>query len=258
MAIKTANELFNTNRIILIIFGIWQPDNISDIKLKVLNVYQVLIRAIGLICYVIPQIVNAYLVFGDIPRFAESTFLLSTIMLELIKSFVIWKHQKDIKELLNELSNDDFNPRSQEEFLMYKKAYKMFNRMYWFIFCLYNSTVLLWGSFPFLDESKANTLPISAWYPFSATEPLIYKILFVQQCMVTTCFATLDCAVDTTLIFLILGISIKADVLLLRLRNGHAGFLEHLRNRGEVWGNKEDSAMKYLKECAIEHELVIK
>lgn len=255
MAIETAKELLKTNRILFVIFALWQPENISDIKLKVINFYQVLARIIALGTYVLPQLLNAFLVFGDIPRFAESTFVLSTIMLELIKSFAVWKHQKDIKELINDFDDDDFNPRSKDEFLIYRETYGRCNKMFWSIFWLYNSTVLLWGSFPFLDESRANTLPISAWYPFSVTEPMNYKILFVQQCLTTSCFATLDCCLDTSLLFLIIIASIKADILLLRLRNGYAGYLE---SRGTQFIQKEDSEMEYLKECAIQHERLIK
>lgn len=235
-------------------FTLWKTENIQFPKQQVWLIYTILFRSIMIFFFILPQAINFFLMLesGDLEVISEATFIFGSIILQVSKIFTFYIYEDKFRQLIYDFENDSFETRDKEEEIIVKHAYKVGNRLFWFLICSFNSAVILLALFPILDKSEKRMIPISAWYPFDFLKSPMYEVVFLAQEICTTVFATMDCSLDSMTISLLLCITMKTNILLKRVENGYTGFPLKI-NR-----NYEDDKRKYLKECAQQHNFIIR
>lgn len=233
--------------------GLWTPENASKFKTDLYTTYA-LCFSLFIVCpYLLSQIVNVFMVIDDLEEFTESTFVLMTILSAATKALTIQIMQKRIKKIVHQLNSDLFQPKLSEHRTILVKATDEIRFLFRLLGFIYAFSILLLCIFPFFDDSKKRALPIKAWFPYSLEVSPTYELTYLHQVVATVFTASLNCALDTFVVSLVVHSIAQLDILLSNLSMGHSGYWKHAEADSEV-----KDKMLYLKRCAIHHEVIVK
>nr|AYN64393.1 odorant receptor OR3 [Rhyacophila nubila] len=176
-------QSFELNFRVLAVFGIWPPDSIRDTwKVYIYYAYSFFAVNYFFIGYLLSEIIDIIMVFGDIEKTVEASFLCITHLGQLPKviSFIARNHR--IKRIIDQLNDPIFNRGIPEHAPFLENSKRIVKRDTRIFLFLSSSTVMLWAVFPMLDKTISNwTLPLKAWYPFDAMKPVTFQLIYFYQ-----------------------------------------------------------------------------
>ncbi|XP_068909800.1 odorant receptor Or1-like [Tenebrio molitor] len=147
------------------------------------------------------EIVNMLVVFGDIEKMTEASFVLLTNLSHSLKLYVFIKHGSEIRNLIKSINREEFKPRNLVQYKMLVKDIKMsklLTKIFLFMCCV---TCLLWAVFPLLDRKSGERirLPLSGWYPFKIDKPPVFELIYAYQIFATCINGLRNISMDTFL-----------------------------------------------------------
>jgi hypothetical protein len=185
------------------------------------------------------EIVNMVVVFGDIEKMTEASFVLLTNLSHLLKLYVFIKHGSEIRNLIKSINREEFKPRNLVQYKMLAeeiKVSKLLTKIFLFMCCV---TCLLWAVFPLLDMKSGERirLPLSGWYPFKIDKPAVFELIYAYQIFATCINGLRNISMDTFLSGSIMVISGQLAIL-----NNSLQIMEQCSKSkvtSEVQGNQE-------------------
>lgn len=247
---------FDNNIVIFEICGIWIPEKLDETRKRFYILYVVFFSIVIYYSYVLSQAINLCMVSDNLEEFTESTFVFITVFSETIKALAIQTQQCRIKKLLNELDDDIFMPKTADERKILQQGLQKIKNLCRFFFYSYDGTVILWGIFPLFDTERKYSLPLKAWYPFSLDTSPTYELVYLHQFIATLLLATLNAALDTTVICLMIHGITQLDILLTKLMNGYAGYVRN--DPDGTINDAEANKIMFLRKFVIHHEAIIR
>lgn len=198
---------------ILNIFGHWPPENAPE-SLFVYKIYGTITVGFFFIIYVITEIINIVLSFGDLERITDASFLFLTHAAQIFKLFSLVENNRRIRKLANDLNRELFKPRNEKQYDMVKKAMINSKAFYLIFLIMSMSTIILWCAFPLIDgEINEIKLPLSAWYPFSTNGSIRFGIIYAYQIISVLIDAACNVSMDTIATGFMAHICAQLDVL---------------------------------------------
>ncbi|KAJ3663314.1 hypothetical protein Zmor_007610 [Zophobas morio] len=166
------------------------------------------------------QIINVFFVYQDLEALANTIFITCTAVMVAVKMYFFIQKVGLLKELMDILGTDLFQPISEKQVELVKpdlKFWKIFYVGYWFVV---GTTVLFWCLFPFLNNSvKDKQLPFMAWYPYNAKVSPWYEFTYFYQVATFGYVTPVGTNMDTLMAALMMYIGAQCDILCDKLRN---------------------------------------
>lgn len=186
-------ETVSYHFIVLQILGLWPPKNSS----KLHTVYSIIITGFFFIAYLISETINIILVFPDIEKVTESSFLFLTHLPQLIKLCYMLKYKTRLRAMMEKMNDERFKPKNLKHAKMVRRTIRNSKAsLFGFIF-LCGCTVFFWAMFPLIDEKMNRMLPLKAWYPFDTKQSPMYEITYVYQIVAVMWDAAANVCFDT-------------------------------------------------------------
>ncbi|XP_077284425.1 odorant receptor Or1-like [Arctopsyche grandis] len=240
-------EALDLNLAIMTISGIWPPKCFDNTwRIHAYRAYSIMGVGFFYIVFMLTEIINMIVVFGDMEKTVEASFLLLTHFSQLLKTILVVVFNTRIRDIVERLDDPVFNRGKPEHLPMILKSMNIVKKDTRLFLTMATLTVLLWAIFPLL-ELNDRQLPLKAWYPFDIKETPIFQIIYLYQIISGLMNAMVNISMDT------LGSGIMA------LTAGQLDILNY--ELSLLWRpNGKDSGymLQKLKECIKYHQEIIR
>ncbi|XP_047030309.1 odorant receptor Or1-like [Helicoverpa zea] len=178
--------------------GFWAPEYLGKTQKQLYTCLTVFSFMFLLGTYLIIQVVDLFLIWGDIAMMTSTAFLLFTNMAQAAKIVnIVYR-----KERIQRIVNDCDAVLSQAQSLEEKEIVKSCNREMIVLQILYFSLTLI-TSLGWATSAEPHQLPLRAWYPYDTTKSPTYELTYVHQVGALLIAAYLNVAKDTLVAALI-------------------------------------------------------
>ncbi|RZC43043.1 uncharacterized protein BDFB_009339 [Asbolus verrucosus] len=196
-------------------FGYFCPEYEKTYKKICYYIYAVVFVGFIFILRILSEFVNMIVVFGDIEKMTEASFVLLTHLVEALKLYYFVKNRSSVRNLINSVNRKEFKPRNWDQYRMLSddiKMSRMITKVFLFMCCI---TCCLWGVFPFFDKNPDGTirLPLSGWFPFSTEESPVFECVYAYQTIGVLITGLSNISMDTFLSGTIMIISGQLSIL---------------------------------------------
>nr|QMS80340.1 odorant receptor [Histia rhodope] len=245
--IRNVNLSISVSLTVLKLVGFWAPNDIKNNFNIIYYLYAIVTFMILLGIYLIIQVVDMFLIWGDLPLMTGTAFLLFTNLAQAIKILnLVWKRQR-VEEIIfnaNQLLRDQ---RTEEGKNIVKKCDRETTLQQLLYFCLTTITVAGWAG-----SAEKNKLPLRAWYPYDTSKSPAYEITYVHQVGALFVAAYLNVGKDTLVTALIAQCRCRLKLVGLALRNLN----EELKADDKHIFNAEQQFVvrRRLNRCVVQHQ----
>ncbi|XP_077290279.1 odorant receptor Or1-like [Arctopsyche grandis] len=184
--------------------GFWPPSNLNGWKLKLYYCYTTIVFIFLLGIYIVIQIVDLWIVWGDIPLMTADAFLLFTNLCQAFKMINILLRHKNIEEIINLSDNLIKEYDMKEKKVIVKKYSNLAVKYLIFYFSITYIVNCLWALGPIITHTKK--LPFAAWYPYDIEKSPAYELTYLHQTVAIIIAASLNIMKDS----LVTGLMNKA------------------------------------------------
>ncbi|XP_068633654.1 odorant receptor 46a-like [Battus philenor] len=228
------------------LFGFWPPENISNHGKVWYNLYGFFSFMFMLGTYIIIQVVDLILIWGDIALMTATAFVLLTNLAQLTKLVNLKMKEQMIR---NVISDADQILRSEEGDTS-KEIVKQCSREMTLLQLLYIglSAVTMTG---WAASSETNKLPLRAWYPYDSSKSPAYELTYMHQVSALLVAAFLNISKDTLVTALIAQCRCRLRLSSLALRE----LTSDLDIRGDVLTSEQGIIISTrLRNCVERHQ----
>lgn len=187
-------EIVRMNFSALRILGVYSPKNES----KWYKLYSFSVTALLFFVYMLSEIINIILAIPDVEEITDSSFLLLTHLVMLVKLCFLVKNESKLATMVEKLNDKRCKPRNLKQENMGKQSIR--NSKITFVGCVFmcGSTIFFWALVPLMDQhSKPKSLPLKAWYPFDTKKSPVYELTYAYQIAAVMYGATVNTCFDT-------------------------------------------------------------
>ncbi|XP_069359759.1 odorant receptor 43a-like [Maniola hyperantus] len=196
------------------IIGFWAPKNLKGAEKLLYDFYGFISFMFLLGTYLIIQIVDLYLIWGNLPAMTATAFLLFTNFAHSTKIFNIYVRRKIIQAVIDDSDTVLSEEKSFEGQKIVKSCDRESRRQQLLFFILTFLTVLGWAS-----SAEKNKLPLQAWYPYNTSKSPAYEMTYLHQVLALSLAAFLNVSKDTLVTTLIAQCRCRLRLVGLSLRN---------------------------------------
>ncbi|XP_017785451.1 PREDICTED: odorant receptor Or1-like [Nicrophorus vespilloides] len=183
------------NFFVMHLLGIW-PTKTST---RLYKTYAVIITSFVFFLYIISELVNIVISFGDLELITQASFLFLTHMAQLVKLYFFGRYRNRIQSLTDSLERRVFQPRNGRQLVMVKRSMRRATVTYYVLISMSIATCSLWAVFPMIEVGENGMeLPLSAYYPFSTDLTIVFNVIFAYQILSTAINAATNVSMDTT------------------------------------------------------------
>lgn len=193
--------------------GYWFPKSDKRSATYLYAAYSVVVVGCTLITCLSMQIAYVFYVFGQLEEMINTVFVLLTHSTQVVKVMAFIYQRKKIYQLLENLQEDIFKPRSNAQFKKAKAIKNYTNTMAKSLVTLVIAAVCLFALFPLLEKGTTRQLPVRGWFPFDATVSPVYEAVYVYQVISILICGCANAAMDTIAAAFMSQISIQLDML---------------------------------------------
>ncbi|CAB3261066.1 unnamed protein product [Arctia plantaginis] len=187
--VKNATMSVSISLTVLKMAGLWAPEHLEGSR-------NCCIFSVGI--YIIIQVVDLCIIWGDIALMTGTAFLLFTNLAQAAKIVNILGRRKRIQVIINDADKELSGIDNYGE----GKIVKSCNKEMVILQALYVSvtfvTTLGWAT-----SAEEGQLPLRAWYPYDTTRSPAYELTYVHQVVALLIAAYLNVAKDTLVAALI-------------------------------------------------------
>ena len=194
------------------------------------------------------QTVNIFFVYKDLEALTATIFITCTELLIATKMYFFIQNVGLLKELMESLDGDLFQPRDEKQVELVKPVLKFWKMLYVGYWIMVGATVVFWSIFPFLNNSvKDKELPFMAWYPYNTKITPLYELTYFYQ-VFTIWYLTLAAInMDTLIAALMMYVGNQCDILCDNIRN-----LKSPKNEYDV-----GDSLRIIIRCVKHHREII-
>jgi hypothetical protein len=233
----------NVNIVMLKVVGLWPEEN-GSYKLNWYTVYAICSNMLFQVVHTLTQLINLGFIYDDLQALTGTSFVLSTELLTLLKTYYFVKNMRVLKKLMLMLNDNSFQPKTPKQKILAEDSLKFWKRIYISLCVTAGGALVFWAVFPIFDGSLGEyRLPFLAWYPYDTQSSPLYEITYVYQMIsnVFICACNLD--MDTLIAALNMYTAAQFDFLCDNLRNLESG---------------EDSFDGQFRKCIAHHRQILR
>ncbi|KAJ3663342.1 hypothetical protein Zmor_007629 [Zophobas morio] len=165
------------------------------------------------------QLIHMALEHSTLESLTRNIFMLMTEILGSIKMFYFIRNVKTVKELVQSLEDELFQPRTTQQVNSVRPDLKLWKKTYATFCSLTTSTAFIWSLYPLVDQSFLKfRLPLEARYPFEITTLPLYFIIYFHQVAALFLVAIGALHVDTLNAALMVLAGAQCDILCQNLK----------------------------------------
>nr|XP_049694321.1 odorant receptor Or1 [Helicoverpa armigera] len=226
--------------------GFWAPEYLGKTQKQLYTCLTVFSFMFLLGTYLIIQVVDLFLIWGDIAMMTSTAFLLFTNMAQAAKIVnIVYR-----KERIQRIVNDCDAVLSQAQSLEEKEIVKSCNREMIVLQILYFSLTLI-TSLGWATSAEPHQLPLRAWYPYDTTKSPAYELTYVHQVGALLIAAYLNVAKDTLVAALIAQCRCRLRLLGYSLRTLDKG----MGNEAYTFTSEQEKTLSLrLGSCVEQHQ----
>ncbi|XP_050351052.1 odorant receptor Or1-like [Nymphalis io] len=258
--INNSNFSIRLSLTVLRLAGFWPPEDMKGRHRLLYNCYGFGIFMFLLGTYLIIQIVDLYLIWGNLPLMTSTAFVLFTNLAHAAKVVNILARKNKIKNIIDNSDKVLRSERSAEGREIVRRCDQETKVQQLMFFFLTFVTTTGWASSP-----KKNELPLRAWYPYDTRSSPAYELTYSHQVIAIIVAAFLNVSKDTLVTTLIAQCRCRLRLVGLSLKN--------LCNEGYIIGESssgvsltpspktltlrpdQDHQVKIrLRACAVQHQ----
>ena len=217
------NFTIRTNIFVLRMLGLW-PKHTNKYEFNLYLLYALIVICFFAVLHTLTQAINVFFIFNNFDALMRTTYILLTLLLDLLKICFFTQNIQTVKQLLETLDRKSFQPRTVKQKLLIEKDLNLWTQMYWMLTWCCIGALLFWAIFPILDGSyREGRLPFIAWYPFDFGVTPLYQITYVYQILGISVLAMSTINIDTLMAATNLFAGAQFDILCDNLKNLHLG-----------------------------------
>nr|AII01107.1 odorant receptor [Dendrolimus kikuchii] len=228
--------------------GFLVPDELTAFQKTVKSFYSMLwfMFIVGIIT--IAQFGDLLQVLENVPLMVETSYLLFTCLVYIIKIINLFILRKEIFDIVRD-GDEELNTEEREEgkAIIERSNRDMIRQMRPLI--VYAGSAFSWG------VTEDRTLLFRAWYPVDVTKSPAYEIAYVHQSLAVTLLALTNGSFDTMVISLVAVCRCRIRLLQLTLRN----LFEDIEVNGKRLLSDDDNrkVAERLRACIIKHQAIL-
>ncbi|RVE45893.1 hypothetical protein evm_009492 [Chilo suppressalis] len=245
MLVKNVNMSITLSLTALRLVGFWPLEGWAHTKRILYNCYGFFCFMFLLGTYLVSQVVDMYLIWGDLPLMTGVSFVLFTNIAQFVKFAnvawrreIIWNLVHDADEALRAADSDEAKEivrRCNRETIIQQVVFG----------CLTFVTMLGWAT-----SAEKGQLPLRAWYPYDVTKSPAYELSYLYQIGALYVAAFLNVGKDTLVTCLIAQCRCRLQLLGLSLRN----LCQGIQLSGKFLKAEEEAMVKSrLEICVKQH-----
>uniref|UniRef100_A0A0K8TU69 Odorant receptor n=1 Tax=Epiphyas postvittana TaxID=65032 RepID=A0A0K8TU69_EPIPO len=209
---KNINLSVSLSLTALKMFGFWAPDGLSREKRLLYNCYAFISFMFLLGTYLIIQVVDMFMIWGNLPLMTGTAFLLFTNLAQATKIASLVVRRRTVGAIIDDadllLRGEEGRGRD-----IVKSCDRETSLQQLLYFCLTTVTVAGWAG-----SAEKNQLPLRAWYPYDTSKSPAYELTYVHQVGALFIAAYLNVGKDTLVTALIAQCRCRLRLLGLGLR----------------------------------------
>ncbi|CAH0691651.1 unnamed protein product [Spodoptera exigua] len=249
--VKNATQSVSISLTALQIVGFWAPENLTETQRSMYKWFGVFSFMFMLGTYIFIQVVDLFMIWGDIPLMTGTAFLLFTNMAQAAKIVNITVRKQRIQNIVN----DSDKVLSEVQTLAQKEIVKSCNREMIVLQVLYFSLTLVTG-LGWATSAEKHQLPLRAWYPYDTTKSPAYELTYVHQVGALLIAAFLNVGKDTLVAALTAQCRCRLRLLGLSLRSLDKGL--DIEDKYMLTAEQEKIVSCRLRSCVLQHQETLK
>ncbi|XP_047991348.1 odorant receptor 46a-like [Leguminivora glycinivorella] len=231
------------------LFGFWAPAGLTGTQRALYNCYGFLSFMFILGTYLIIQVVDMFLIWGDVALMTGTAFVLFTNLAHTAKIAAVVARQDTLRHLV-----DDADELLAAETGPGKEIVDSCNRETWqqqlLYCCLTTVTVAGWAT-----SAEKNQLPLRAWYPYDTSVSPAYELTYLHQVGALFVAAYLNVGKDTLVASLIAQARCRLRLAALNLASLTDGLTPNAQ--GTLSAEQEAAAWSRLAAASRRHQAAL-
>ncbi|CAH2096548.1 unnamed protein product [Euphydryas editha] len=260
--IKNTNFSIRLSLTVLRLAGFWSPEGSNHRFLYNCYGFGSFMFLLG--TYLIIQIVDLYLIWGNLPLMTGTAFVLFTNMAHAAKVVNVLVRKNSIQKIIDDADNVLKGEKSAEGMEIVRSCDHETKLQQLMFYMLTFITTIGWAG-----SAEKNELPLRAWYPYDTTKSPAYELTYCHQILAILVAAFLNVSKDTLVTTMIAQCRCRLRLVGLALRN--------LCNDEHVIGeslsdislkpsaktlmltpDQEEQVRIRLRECVVQHQKTLK
>nr|WCC57387.1 odorant receptor 48 [Papilio dardanus] len=229
--------------------GFWAPEGLSERGKSWYNVYGFFCFMFLLGTYIIIQVVDLFLIWGNLPLMTETAFLLFTNLAQIAKFVNLTVREKMIREIINDADQILRNENTEEG----RDIVKQCNRetaLLQFVYMGITMVTMLGWAF----SAEKNKLPLRAWYPYDTHKSPAYELTYLHQVVALYVAANLNVSKDSLVTALLAQCRCRLRLLALALRT----LSRDLDVKGDQLTVEQEAIVSArLRDCVLRHQAAL-
>ncbi|CAH2096547.1 unnamed protein product [Euphydryas editha] len=235
--------------IVLMVTGVWRP-NFEGFKKRLYNIYTFFSTMIIVGVYIIIQVVDLILVWGNVPLMTATIFLLFTNIALGTKILNAIRKKEIIRTMLQE-SNDELSNERREVGKGIVRRYDIETTKQLSLYIVLSYTTV----FGFATSAEKNQLPLRAWYPYDTSKTPAYHFTYAHQIIAISFGAAINICLDTLITSLISQCRCRLRLISLSLRMLCDNL--DMSNKGLMTNASSKIINQRLRNCILRHQAVL-
>nr|QZH55107.1 odorant receptor 11 [Achelura yunnanensis] len=245
--IKNANLSVRVSLTALKLVGFWAPSDLGSNLKMIYYLYASISFMILLGIYLIIQVVDMFLIWGNLPLMTGTAFLLFTNLAQAVKILnLVWRRQQ-VEAIISNADQLLGAQSTEEGKNIVKKCDRETTLQQLLYFCLTTITVAGWAG-----SAEKNQLPLRAWYPYDTSTSPAYEITYIHQVGALFVAAYLNVGKDTLVTALIAQCRCRLQLLGLAL--GRLSDDLKVNDKRLLSDGQQFIVRQRLKACVMQHQ----
>nr|WCC57505.1 odorant receptor 48 [Papilio machaon] len=229
--------------------GFWAPEGLTKNGKWWYNAYGFSCFMFLLGTYIIIQVVDLILIWGNLPLMTETAFLLFTNLAHVAKFVNLAVRKRMIRLIINDADQILRRENTEEGKNIVKQCNRETAIFQFFYMCITLVTMLGWAF-----SAETNMLPLRAWYPYDTRQSPAYELTYLHQVVALYVAANLNVCKDSLVTTLLAQCRCRLRLLALALRTLN----KDLDVKGDRLTLEQEAIVSArLRDCVVRHQAAL-
>ncbi|XP_049873096.1 odorant receptor Or1-like [Pectinophora gossypiella] len=248
--IRNVNTSISMSLTVLKLVGFWAPEGMAERKKIMYYCYSCFSFMFLLGTYLIIQIVDLFMIWGNLPLMTGTAFVLFTNLAQTVKIVNILAKREKIQKIIYD-ADDVLRKEDTEEGI---KIVKRCNRETMILQVLYLSLTLITTT-GWATSAEKGQLPLRAWYPYNTSKSPAFELTYLHQVGAINIAACLNVGKDTLVSALIAQCRCRLQLLGLSLKTLCKDM--KMSKKLVYTQDQEAVAAERLRKCVAQHQAAL-